>query len=297
MVPSPQPHLLDPVLSEETVLSLVRRHVPDARALAGIDESGGEARTYLIDDHLVLNTQRPHRVRPRTSLGKYAFFLDQLASDPEIVVPQKLGYGREGTIEYLCMTRIPGVAMRNLTLEGSARRDVLRTLGRTLRRIHQAPQAPFLESGLFPETSLEESFAGAVGAIFSSQVAWSLDPSPQEVAAKVLAALPPSEERVALHANPGPVHVFVDPETGRFSGLIDFGDAYISHPALDLQMWSDPEDRAALLEEYTEEQGLDDAFMATWQAGTVLAAMNALWRRPEQAAQAQRHLSRLLAEY
>jgi aminoglycoside phosphotransferase (APT) family kinase protein len=229
-------------------------------------------------------------------LEKHAFFLDQLASDPEIVVPQKLGYGREGTIEYLCMTRIPGVAMRTLTLEGSARRDVLRTLGRTLRRIHQAPQAPFLESGLFPETSLEEAFAGAVDAITSSQVVWSLDLSPQEVVGKVLAALPPSEEQVALHANPGPVHVFVDPGTSKFTGLIDFGDAYISHPALDLRMWSEHEDRAAVLEGYTEEQGLDDAFMATWQAGAVLAAMTAIWRRPESSAQAEENLQRLLTE-
>jgi aminoglycoside phosphotransferase len=284
------------VLSEKTVLSLVWRHVPDAKALTGVDESGGEARAYLIDDNLILNTQRPHRVRPRTSLEKYAFFLDQLASDPEIVVPQKLGYGRDGTVEYLCMTRIPGIAMRHLTLVTEARRDVLRTLGRTLRRIHQAPQTPFLESRLFPELGLEESFAGAAEAIANSQVNWSLEPSPQDVAAKVLAGLPASEERVALHANPGPVHVFVDPGTSRFSGLIDFGDAYISHPALDMRMWSDPEDRAALLEGYIEEQRVDDAFMATWHAGMVLAAMMAIARRPEGSTEAEQNLHRLLGE-
>ena len=81
-------------------------------AVIRVDEFGGEARSYLIDDPIILNTQRSHRVRPRTSLEKYACFLDQLACDPEIIVPQKLGYGREGAIEYLCMTRIPGVAMR-----------------------------------------------------------------------------------------------------------------------------------------------------------------------------------------
>ena len=39
---------------------------------------------------------------------------------------------------------------------------------------------------------------------------------------------------VLLHSNPGPTQVFVDPANGRFRGLIDFGDSYLSHPALDL---------------------------------------------------------------
>ncbi len=297
MMPSREPHPLDPVLSEQIVLSLVRRHVPDATALTGVDESGGEARAYLIDDHLVLNTQRPHRVRPRTSLEKYAFFLDQLSHDPEIIVPEKLGYGREGDIEYLCMTRIPGVAMRNISLEGTVRENVLRTLGRTLRHIHQAPQTSLLASGMFPETGLEEAFAGTVKAINDSEVVWGLKMSPGDVATKVLAALPSSETRVVLHSNPGSTHVFVHPETGDFSGLIDFGDAYIGHPALDMRVWGKPEDQAPLLEGYTEEQDVDDAFMAIRQAGTVLAAMMSMVRRPEGRDEAEENLRRLLADF
>jgi Ser/Thr protein kinase RdoA (MazF antagonist) len=30
---------------------------------------------------------------------------------------------------------------------------------------------------------------------------------------------------VVLHSNPSPAHVFVDPDTGQLTGLIDFGDA------------------------------------------------------------------------
>ena len=291
-----QPHPDDPVLSEDVVLSLVRRHVHEAKALTGVDESGGEARAYFIDDNLVLNTQRPHRVRPRTSLEKSAFFMGQLASHPKVVVPQTLGYGREGAIEYLCMTRIPGVALLNVTLEGQARRDVLKTVGRTLRRIHQIPLAPFVESGLFPETGLEESFATTTASISDNQIPWSLNLSPADVAAKALAPLSPSDTRAPLHSNPGPVHVFVNPKTGVFSGLIDFGDAYVSHPALDMRVWPEQVDREALLEGYTEEQGVDDGFMATLQAGMVLAAMMSMVRRPDNAPQAQQRLLQLLAD-
>jgi hypothetical protein len=70
----------DPVLSPDTVLALVHRHVPDAAAVTGVDESGGEARAYLVDDDMVVKTQRPHRLRPRTSLAKEAYLLDTLAS-------------------------------------------------------------------------------------------------------------------------------------------------------------------------------------------------------------------------
>ena len=186
--------------------------------------------------------------------------------------------------------------MRNLTLEETARRDVLWTLGRILRSIHEVPQPPFLESGLFPAIDLATAFSGAVEAITNSQAAWNISLSPKDVVAKVIEALPPSSKRVALHSNPGPVHVFVDPDSHRFSGLIDFGDAYISHPALDLRVWSDPEDRVALLQGYTEEGDVDNDFMTTWQAGIILATMTSIARRPEASAQAQENLQRLLAE-
>ena len=67
-----QPDAPDPVLSDDVVLGLVRRHAPGAQAVVGVDESGGEARTYAIDDRIVLKTQRPHRLRPRTSLAMEA---------------------------------------------------------------------------------------------------------------------------------------------------------------------------------------------------------------------------------
>src|SRR5215831_10357733 len=89
-----QPHAADPVLAEQTVLNIVRCHGVYCSAVTSIDETGGEARAYVLDDNLVLKTQRPHRLRPRTSLEKEAFFLQQLAAYPDIVVPRMLGYGR-----------------------------------------------------------------------------------------------------------------------------------------------------------------------------------------------------------
>jgi hypothetical protein len=59
-----QPDVGDPVLSTATVVRLARAHVSRAEAVTGVDESGGEARVYLVDEGVVVKTQRPHRVRP-----------------------------------------------------------------------------------------------------------------------------------------------------------------------------------------------------------------------------------------
>src|SRR5918911_647121 len=105
-----RPDPRDPVLDSAVVLGLARRHLPCARAVTGVDETGGEARAYAIDQDFIFKTQRPHRVRPRTSLEKETFYLEQLASRaPELRVPRVLGYGREPGVEYLLMTRVPGV--------------------------------------------------------------------------------------------------------------------------------------------------------------------------------------------
>jgi hygromycin-B 7''-O-kinase len=303
-----QPDAPDPVLDEALVLALVRRHVPDAKRVTGVDESGGEARAYAVDDALMLKTQRPHRLRPRTSLEKEVCFLRHLASDQQISVPRVLGYGTEpikhGVVEYICMTRMPGVAARHANLEGRARAEMLQQLGRTLRRIHNLPQETLAESGLFPADRTRSDLAGRLSAAFTRVVAvietspetWPLAQSPQALAATALAALPEPETMVALHSNPGPEHVFIDPATGTFSGLIDFGDAYISHPALDLRQWRTREDRTALLEGYAAEGGMGSAFLTTWRIGLLMSELTAIALGRRDRSDAEQTLRELLAE-
>src|SRR5579859_7991425 len=124
----------DPVLDTARVLGLVHRHLASAKAVTGVDESGGEARTYAIDDQFILKTQRPHRVRARTSLEKEVFHLHRIADrEPDLSVPRVVGYGREGDTEYILMSRMPGLAMRHVRMGERARADVLRELGAVLR--------------------------------------------------------------------------------------------------------------------------------------------------------------------
>src|SRR5215475_993990 len=91
-----QPNAPDPVLPDEVVLRVARLHARQVLAVTAVDETGGEARTYTIDEALILKTQRPQQLRPRTSLAKEVFFLNQLAAvAPDLSVPRVVGHGRE----------------------------------------------------------------------------------------------------------------------------------------------------------------------------------------------------------
>jgi len=299
-----QPNAPDPIHSDEVVLDIVRKHVPDVKAVTGVDESGGEGRTYAVDNQIILKVQRPQQLRPRTSLEKEAFFLNQLVQNEHISVPKVLGYGREDAIEYTVMTRMPGVAVVNTTLAGVARKETLYKLGQTLRLIHSVSQEPFIASQQFPgdtnfaevKARFQESFEGLIEQIHEKNLEWSLSYTPEQVAEKALAALPRSDNRVALHSNPGPTHTFVDTVTGQFTGLIDFGDAYISHPAWDLWRWNLPDDRQAVLAGYTADKDVDDAFLGTWKVVMVLSDMMAIAYQMKSKVESEEDLKVLLEQ-
>lgn len=299
-----QPHVPDPALSDDVVFSLVRQHVPGVKAVTGVDESGGEARTYAIDENIILKTQRPHRLRPRTSLEKEVIFLKQLSFDDRISVPRVLGYGREGDIEYTVMTRMPGVAVVNTTLTGDARRETMFEVGQTLRRIHQIEQTSFHQSGLFPtdetfsdvKERIESSFTRLVEKMHNDNSDWTLSLTPEQVAKRAIDTLPETTERVGLHSNPGPTHTFVHADTGRFSGLIDFGDAYISHPALDLYRWNLPEDREAVLAGYTSEHQVSESFLGILRSVMVLSNLMSIAYRTKTMTESRKDLKKLVHE-
>jgi len=297
-----QPDAPDPVLTDAVVLGLVQQYIPDAQAITSVDESGGEARSYLVDDGVVLKTQRPHRLRPRTSLAKETTFLQHLAPFPAIPVPRVLGYGQADGIEYLCMTSMPGDAVTRQRIAGRARASVLQRLGQVLREIHTVPQEPLLASGLFPgdrtaddlRARLAEAFDDVLAVLQRAGIVWPLDRAPQAVAETALAALPATTSFVVQHSNPGPEHTFADPETHSYTGTIDFGDAYIGHPALDLRRWKDPADREALLEGYLTAGPVDDVFMAVWRVTQIWADMVAIATASAYRDTAQIHLQRML---
>ena len=268
----------DPVFEDDYVLNLVRSFIPGARKVTGVDETGGEARTYAIDDGIILKVQRPQQLRLSTSLEKEAFFLKQLAEyDGSISVPRVLGYGKEGTLEYIIMTRMPGKAVFYSDLTGKQRESMYFELGKTLRKIHSIDKKPFMESGLFPDIDAPGDMRERLNFRFNRVLNWRLNAGrivetdieeALKLAAPILETVPEAEIIVPLHANPGAEHVFVN-DDGTFSGVIDFGDSYLSHPIGDFR--STPvRERSMLLAGYVSEKEISDNFKLIWNAAYAL---------------------------
>jgi aminoglycoside phosphotransferase (APT) family kinase protein len=274
-------------------------------AVTGVDESGGEARVYLVDDSVVVKTQRPRRVRPRTSLAKEARLLAYLSEALAGYIPSVVGYDRvetlEGSVEYLVMNRVPGRAARHVSVTGPARTQLLHTLGRLLRRVHTQPADQLTGSGLFPTDddagALRHRLQLALADEISSRPGcWQLAVTPEAVALHALEALPSRfDAPIALHSNPGPTHAFVDADNA-LTGLIDFGGSCLSHPALDLHTWPAPSDRLTLREGYLDGEAPQGDFEAVWTAAMIYADMKAITGPAELAAQASDDMTQRLAQ-
>jgi aminoglycoside phosphotransferase (APT) family kinase protein len=281
-----QPQAADPVLADDVVLGLAGRHGP-ARVVTEVDESGGEARAYLVDDTIIVKTQRPHRLRPRTSLAKEAYLLDLLALRLDGQIPRLLGYDQmdtaQGTVEYVCMTRIPGRAIRGLALAATARRAVLGEVGRVLRTLHETPvdtdRLPTDSDAAAVRRRLEFGFGDIVDAFAERDKPTPPLPSTVDsIVDQALSAVPDTivQPPVVLHSNPSPTHVYADPATGQFTGVIDFGDSYASHPALDLHRWADPADRLALRDAYLNGAAPNPEFDRMWTIAMIYADLAAI---------------------
>jgi hygromycin-B 7''-O-kinase len=298
-----QPYAPDPVLSDKRVLELARRHAASVQKITAVDESGGEARAYMCDDDLVFKTQRPPQLRPRTSLEKEALILRHLAAEADVPAPEVLGYGREDDVEYLLMTRVPGVCLESTSLSGPARAAVLQKLGATLRRVHEVSQSAMEDSGLVPGDASAADVRERLSAMFDHDIAAVTDHQRwttagldlRATADQLLAGLPDGTPPVTLHSNPGPEHCFLDPATGRFTGLIDFGDAYRSHPALDVRSWASLDDSRHMLAGYQALGPLPEGFAHAWRAGIAVTQLRLAARGRREPQQMAQMLAELLA--
>ncbi len=203
------------------------------------------------------------------------------------------------------MTRMEGVAIRHADLRREDRRQALFDLGRMLRRIHGLPQQAFIDSRLLPGDHSPVDVRWRFGNLFDEVIelirergqAWRFPIDPLTVSRRAMQFLPDVDTWVALHSNPGPEHVFVNPDTRRLSGIIDFGDAYFSHPANDLRRWRSPDDREAVFAGYTADAPVNENFIRTWKVAQALTDMLALGLNPELRQVATSELERILGEF
>jgi hypothetical protein len=67
-------------------------------------------------------------------------------------------------------------------------------------------------------------------------------------------------------------HTFVNEKTHAYSGLIDFGDAYIGHPVFDFRRWP-VSDRKMLLDGYIVTAPVSAEFMIIYNTANTIDGM------------------------
>ncbi len=208
-------------------------------------------------------------------------------------IPALFGYAQTDTaaggVELIVMSRVAGRPVRHLTMPTGARGRLIGEVARLLRTVHAVDVAAPPVGGLVPvddgwaalHRRLEWGFADLIEALAEPPAGARLPVPAERVAAAALAALPTGTpwRPVVLHSNPGPTPVFADP-AGAFTGVIDFGDAYVSHPALDLRSWPDPADRVSLRAAYLDGEPAGSDFDAVWTVAMVYTDLKVLAGRP-----------------
>ena len=274
-----QPDVLDEVWNDQIVLEIVNEFVPTASKVTSVDETGGEARTYVIDNFIILKTQRPNRLRSRTSLEKEAFMLREIEQQCDINVPRVLGYTkRNNLVECIIMTKMSGDAIIRTEMCENELAEALLFHGKTLKRLHSLNQKPFIESGLFPydktSDNVKQRFLYRLNLMLDALAKHTL-PSDIENARnlgrEIIEQIPNHLEQVALHSNPYKEHTFVKADK-TYSGIIDFRDAYISHPINDMRRWHFNE-RRHLFSGYTSIGSIGDDFVPMWNINYQIDAM------------------------
>lgn len=254
----------DPILDYSIVLEIVHQHVPEAKMVNSIDESGGEARTYVIDNSLIMKVQRPQQLRSSTSLEKEVFFLNQIAKQTDASVPRVLGYGKKDSVEYILMTKMEGVPVENTKLSKKEKNDLIFELGTELRKIHDMDLRPFLETGLFPHDDIKD-LTERLQRRYQYAIQKKEGLSQEKISIELTALnndlnnIHNSDDYVVLHANPYIPHVYVNERTHKYTGIIDFGDAYIGHPIFDMWYWK-VKSRKMLLTGYVSKKPVSDSF-------------------------------------
>ena len=115
---------------------------------------------------------------------------------------------------------------------------------------------------------LKSRFGDVADVIAQHPEKWTFPTPFKDVVATALAMLPTEFSPVVVHSNLGPTHVFHNGD-GALTGLIDFGDSYLSHPAMDLRSWPDPADRVALRNAYLGSRPPQPDFDTAWAAGMI----------------------------
>ncbi|NKY44215.1 phosphotransferase [Nocardia cerradoensis] len=184
--------------------------------------SGGwDTVATLVDDRWV--ERRPRRPEVAAQLLRETRLLPWLAARLPLPVPVPRVAGEDPLVVRHAL--IPGSALERPCAEQGL------LVGRFLRALHDCPATAAIEHGLAPAQQTRhdrnETFEQ-----FRADVVPLLPSAHRPAALGLLDAARDCPADTVVHGDIGPEHILID--AGRITGVIDFGDAHLGDPAIDL---------------------------------------------------------------
>jgi aminoglycoside phosphotransferase (APT) family kinase protein len=163
----------------------------------------------------------------------------------------------------LVVTHLDGVPLDGAGLEGDAATTARRGVGAAMAQLHAIERAPFGYPGkpAFGGSTWREAFGRMVEALLADADRWGVTLPADEIRRALVrhgAALEDVTRPSLVHTDLWPGNVFVDPASGRLTGVIDPERAVFGDPLVDV-VGCDPfgrsQDDATLLGGYAEAAG------------------------------------------
>ncbi|MFE3190321.1 phosphotransferase [Nocardia sp. NPDC059240] len=183
-------------------------------------ENGWDSSATLVDERWV--ERRPRRAEVEAQLLRETRLLPWLAPRLPLPVPIPVVVSESPLV--VRHPLIPGEPIEDYTPDNGD------AIGRFLRALHDTPPAAALELGLPDADHTRRERTWAVDRC-RREVLPLLPDSLAAAAAELLERILQAPADTVVHADLGPEHVLA--ESGRVSGIIDFGDAQLGDPAID----------------------------------------------------------------
>ena len=226
-----------PALATALIESQFPSLAPATLALLG---EGWDNTAYLVNGEWVFRF--PRRTIAVPLLDTEGRVLPALAPRLPCAIPVPQWSGRPAATykwPFLGYRRLAGQVASDRALDATARTALAEPLARFLRALHDVPLAEADAWGVPPDrigyldTDRLERIARPALADLTARGLID-DPSPWlRVLEDGLAALPLTTPMAIVHGDFYSRHILVDDE-GRMTGVIDFGDMHLDHPALDV---------------------------------------------------------------